>query len=569
MATVTSFLSEILFHNTRRTITFKDHATVILGTGCIPSRLARTPSEIGEPAKVNSLAYYIHYLENGDIKMAMEDTGAKKIYFVILKTVKSIITVEGNTFTVQHNASEENQRYLKASVIAVLLNEKIKEMSNFQNDFEVEKASLSSWSAVFDSFYYNLKHITPAITGDLRAEEEEVKTAFEIRSSAFRKLVEIPKMLRLDPAVKYYGAISETAPSEAETVAEEDSEMDLFAKKCREGFFRKFASRFIDAMDRIPNLDILKTFKFNETFQDILEPVFNQLNLAAGFAGEDKVDYAEDLSLRPINLYLYGPPGTGKSYLTTALSAALGVPLYQLTASGNFEEGSFNKMPTFNDEGKISMEVQTFRRGFERGGIICMDEANLAKPDVMMALAGALERPYTLGMGKENVRRHAMCVIVATANPATAGTKDQNIALINRFKCVKLPQMEENELKETLLTMRSNKANVLSAKDLDLIMKVYRHMVNGCKNNEDLNQFSEILSLRSLATVAEDYCDRGVRLSTAIEQSIISPITFAVSGVRGGIGTGLLEDYEKEVEGPAMAMLTTKEYKKKYERGKS
>lgn len=135
------------------------------------------------------------------------------------------------------------------------------------------------------------------------------------------------------------------------------------------------------------------------------------------------------------NMLMVGKPGTGKTTVAYALGAALGMPVYSIPLSKNTEEDTFEGMNKVV-EGRIDFMPTDFLNAYKNGGIVLLEEINLADPAVVMGAIGqAIEPPFVLFEdGHKKVQRHPLCVIIGTMNVGTYGSRDLNQALSSRFK---------------------------------------------------------------------------------------------------------------------------------------
>lgn len=134
------------------------------------------------------------------------------------------------------------------------------------------------------------------------------------------------------------------------------------------------------------------------------------------------------------NIQMYGNPGSGKSSIGYAVAAALGLPIQVLNLSKHTDEDAFTG-GTKVQEGGFHFVAPPFLEIFKHGGIILLEEYNLADPGVMMGSLGqAIEKPFILlEDGYKQVPRHPLCIVIATKNLNTNGSRDQNQALITRL----------------------------------------------------------------------------------------------------------------------------------------
>jgi hypothetical protein len=185
---------------------------------------------------------------------------------------------------------------------------------------------------------------------------------------------------------------------------------------------------------KIPNTKILDDFVPSAPYHSAVKKITARLNkvltrMDAGIEGVEAI--AKDY----VNFFITGKPGTGKTTAAYALGAALGMPTYTVALSKNTEEDVFQGM-TKVVEGNISFVSTDFLDAYKNGGIIILEEINLADPAVVMGAIGqAVESPFILlEDGFKSVRRHPLCVIIGTMNIGTYGSKGVNQALSSRFK---------------------------------------------------------------------------------------------------------------------------------------
>lgn len=184
---------------------------------------------------------------------------------------------------------------------------------------------------------------------------------------------------------------------------------------------------------RISPIDFLDNFVPTQAFFSVAQKVEFRLKkvierLNNGLTGNKAIgkDY--------LNIRLTGNPGSGKTVLAYALSSALGLPIYTIPIQKNTEEDVFegkNKLV----KNEFSFVNTDFLNAYKNGGIIVLEEINLADPALIMgALGQAIEPPFIINEnGYKKVSRHPMCVIIATQNVGTTGSRGVNQALVSRF----------------------------------------------------------------------------------------------------------------------------------------
>jgi hypothetical protein len=221
-----------------------------------------------------------------------------------------------------------------------------------------------------------------------------------------------------------------------------------------------------------------------------------------------------------INLLLVGSPGTGKTKMLHAIAEMTGMPIYTIPISKNTEEDVFegkNKVV----EGKITYVETDFVKAYENGGIIVLEEVNLADPAVIMGSIGqAMERPFVIKKdGYININRHPMCVIVATMNTGTAGSKKVNQALSSRFKQTITLNDPDSSIFVQILKTHYPKARTCKWV-YDSYNKIKNYLSSADVNREDLGQN---LSMRACFGALENI-EEGLDGRTAIINSIVGKI---------------------------------------------
>ncbi len=113
-------------------------------------------------------------------------------------------------------------------------------------------------------------------------------------------------------------------------------------------------------------------------------------------------------------IYLPGPSGTGKTFACKALASGLGMEFDVIgTLSDRYE------LTGFIDAGGKATET-TFKRIWENGGVLLLDELDRSNPDATIWLNPPLDNniaPFPGGL----IERHPDCIIVATGNTRLTG----------------------------------------------------------------------------------------------------------------------------------------------------
>ena len=240
-----------------------------------------------------------------------------------------------------------------------------------------------------------------------------------------------------------------------------------------------------EAKMNIPPKDVLNDFVPNDVVRALIKKCYLRAGkiidrLEMGKTGLEAIgnDY--------INCRIVGKPGTGKTTLLTALGAILGVPVYTVPITKNTEEDTFQGM-TKVVEGNFSFVSTDFLKAYKNGGIVVLEEGNLADPSVMMgALGQALEKPFILNEdGYKTVHRHPLFMCFLTMNVNTYGSRDLNEALASRFRqTFMLDDPTKEEFISILLKHNSNAK--LCNWIYDSYQKILNYLVSPSVNMEEL-----------------------------------------------------------------------------------
>lgn len=140
-----------------------------------------------------------------------------------------------------------------------------------------------------------------------------------------------------------------------------------------------------------------------------------------------------------LNVWVYGPAGTGKTTAARFVAQALNLEFYML---GALETGY--QILGYNDANGNYVDT-LFRRCWENGGVIALDEIDSYTPSAALALNGALANGHCAFPDKI-VARHPNCVVIAGANTTGlggtieyVGRLKQDAAFLDRFVMLDWP----------------------------------------------------------------------------------------------------------------------------------
>ena len=221
-----------------------------------------------------------------------------------------------------------------------------------------------------------------------------------------------------------------------------------------------------------------------------------------------------------MNIILVGRPGSGKTKMAYAIAEQLNMPIYTIPMSKNTEEDTVEGKNKVVD-GKIDFVETDFLKAYQNGGIVILEEINLADPAVVMGSLGqAIEYPFiVMKDGYIPVRRHPMCVIIATMNTGTAGSKGLNEALSSRFKQT---YILEDPSREIFLNILESKG--FEKKHCRWVYSAYQRILNTLKTpGSGGDDCADTITLRSCIGALE-CIEEGCEPKDAIRDTMIGKI---------------------------------------------
>lgn len=211
------------------------------------------------------------------------------------------------------------------------------------------------------------------------------------------------------------------------------NEYEMF-EKCQRGEYI-ISYPWTDAQrNKIPNLSVLNSYIPCDDFYSVVRKIAFRINrvlarIDANLTGPEAIgnDY--------INAFIVGRPGTGKTTLAYMAASATGFPIATVNVDKNTDDNEFEGK-TKIVKGNFDFVTTEFLDAYENGGIIVLEEVNLADPNVMMGSLGqAIEFPFKLKKnGYQEIRRHPLCIIINTMNVGTEGTRPVSEPYSDRSK---------------------------------------------------------------------------------------------------------------------------------------
>ena len=478
---------------------------MIAGAPTSPARGSRAVSGV----KINSAALFIDHMRDGrvnaryskssDIAYCEYITGGKRFH----------ASFDGSVMRFKEKAPEGIALVypLVAYVIATT-----KGYVETTEAFEKAKSSKEAFDIAYfcDNFYYQVK--------DLETIEYTEDNSMELIAQAIRtgEMTKIDAMEDLEGLLKF-DLVDEVPEPNEEKAAPKINEKFEFTKA---GVNVLDYIWDIDRKNYIPSLKSLDSFVPSAAFftaetlmKRTLNRVLDRLN--------DFVPGIEAIGDDYLNFQLVGKPGTGKTTFANALAADFGLPIRVVTVSKNTEEDTFQGMTKVMDGGYQFVETP-FLDAYKNGGIILLEEFNLADPGVMMgALGQALEKPFILlEDGYKEVRRHPLCVVIATMNVGTQGSREPSEAFTSRAPHVFMLDDPESEQFISILEKKSGQPKKLCKKVYKAYQKILEYLMNPRVNAEDV---ALSITLRH-CLAALVHLEIGETFSEAIKNTMVGAI---------------------------------------------
>lgn len=133
------------------------------------------------------------------------------------------------------------------------------------------------------------------------------------------------------------------------------------------------------------------------------------------------------------NSMLAGGPASGKTLMGDMLAAALGMPRLVIRLGERSEKDELTQEVVATDHGFDTIKSKLYWY-VRYGGLVIFDDLSNADPNMFFSITGGLlEAPYEYSVNQETVKRHPLCIIMATTNIGTTGSQPINEALLTRF----------------------------------------------------------------------------------------------------------------------------------------
>lgn len=223
------------------------------------------------------------------------------------------------------------------------------------------------------------------------------------------------------------------------------------------------------------------------------------------FSHNDETIREDALSILKLqkNLLLKGPTGSGKTRLAEDLSNTLSRRIYSINCSVDVDIESllgFKTIEYTDGKQEITFIDGPVVKAMKNGGMLYIDEINMAKPEVLPILNALLDyrRRLTNPLTGEEIEAHESFLAVAAINVGYVGTMPMNEALLNRFNVIEIDYVSKEELNH-ILKLQSMQDD---AQILEQLTLFHEDLVTMTKQGQISKEPSSVRSLIDFADLS-------------------------------------------------------------------
>ena len=215
-----------------------------------------------------------------------------------------------------------------------------------------------------------------------------------------------------------------------------------------------------------------------------------------GFVGEEILEQAVAALLQGENILLCGGKATGKNILADNLAWMFGRPAYNVSFHVNTDSSTLIGTDTFAG-GEVRLRSGPVAQAARYGGFCILDEINMAKNEAAAVMHAVLDYRRLIDVpGYDCIPMHPAARFIATMNYGYAGTRELNEALVSRFTVIRMPTLEEGQLRRLLLADVPQAAEEQLARCVGLFLDLNEKAVNGEISTHPVDLRGMIAALR-------------------------------------------------------------------------
>ncbi len=217
------------------------------------------------------------------------------------------------------------------------------------------------------------------------------------------------------------------------------------------------------------------------------------------FIGEEILNLAVSALLQGENLLLCGEKATGKNILADNLAWLFGRPSYNISFHVNTDSSTLIGTDTFTG-GEVRLRRGPVAQAAQEGGFCILDEINMAKNEAMAVMHSVLDYRRLIDVpGYQPIPMHPATRFIATMNYGYAGTRELNEALVSRFVVIRMPTLEEGQLRRLLLADAPGASEEDVKRCVGLFLDLNEKAVNGEISTRPVDMRGMVAALRMMA----------------------------------------------------------------------
>lgn len=217
------------------------------------------------------------------------------------------------------------------------------------------------------------------------------------------------------------------------------------------------------------------------------------------FIGEEILNLAVSALLQGENVLLCGEKATGKNILADNLAWLFGRPSYNISFHVNTDSSTLIGTDTFTS-GEVRLRRGPVAQAAQEGGFCILDEINMAKNEAMAVMHSVLDYRRLIDVpGYQPIPMHPATRFIATMNYGYAGTRELNEALVSRFVVIRMPTLEEGQLRRLLLADAPGASEEDVKRCVGLFLDLNEKAVNGEISTRPVDMRGMVAALRMMA----------------------------------------------------------------------